>query len=55
MAFLTLNPDITVFVGRRAGVDLKDLKFDSDKTLMVAPESANRLNISWLSPKDRLK
>ena len=45
MASLTPNPDITVFVGRRRGVGLRDLKSTSDKVFMVAPESANTLNI----------
>ena len=41
MASLTRNPDITVFVGRRRGLGLKDLKSASDKMFMVVPESAN--------------
>ena len=45
VASLTPNPDIIVFMGRGRGVDPKDLKSASDKIFMVAPESANTLNI----------
>ena len=53
VASLMPNPDITVFVGRRRGVGLKDLKSASDKMLMVAPESIHwtfdgyRQKIGW--------
>ena len=45
MASLIPNPDITVFVGWRRGVGLRDLSSASDKMFMVAPKSANSLNI----------